>query len=190
MTLEPPTLATPRLVLRTLEDRDLDALLAMHAKPAVMRYWTTAPWSTRDEAVRFLARSREPSDSGFRLGIVRSADDTLIGHTSLFAYLPQCRRAELGYLLDDGAWHQGYAGEAVGALLRWGFEVLDLNRVQADIDPRNTASARLLQRLGFRLEGTLRDHWIVEGEVSDTGLYALLRREWAPAAGPGEGAGR
>ncbi len=68
--------------------------------------------------------------------------------------------------------------EALRGLLAYGFTELNLNRVEADIDPRNHASARSLERLGFTREGLLRERWIVDGEVSDTALYGLLRREW------------
>jgi RimJ/RimL family protein N-acetyltransferase len=68
--------------------------------------------------------------------------------------------------------------EALGALLDFGFGELDLNRIEADIDPRNSASARTLERLGFTKEGYLRERWIVGEEVSDTAIYGLLRREW------------
>jgi RimJ/RimL family protein N-acetyltransferase len=68
--------------------------------------------------------------------------------------------------------------EALGALLDFGFGELDLNRIEADIDPRNGASARTLERLGFKKEGYLRERWIVGEEVSDTAIYGLLRREW------------
>jgi len=68
--------------------------------------------------------------------------------------------------------------EALQALLEFGFGELDLNRIDADIDPRNSASARTLERLGFTKEGYLRERWIVGDEVSDTAIYGLLRREW------------
>ena len=68
--------------------------------------------------------------------------------------------------------------EALQALLQHAFDRLDLNRLEADIDPRNLASARTLERLGFQKEGYLRERWIVNDEVSDTALYGLLRREW------------
>ena len=71
--------------------------------------------------------------------------------------------------------------EALRALLDFGFGELDLNRIEADIDPRNGASARTLERLGFTKEGYLRERWIVGDEVSDTALYGLLRREWRSA---------
>lgn len=68
--------------------------------------------------------------------------------------------------------------EALSVLLDYGFAVLDLNRVEADIAPRNDGSRRTLARLGFVQEGHLRERWIVDGEVSDTHLYGLLRRDW------------
>jgi RimJ/RimL family protein N-acetyltransferase len=72
----------------------------------------------------------------------------------------------------------GYMNEALVSLLEFGFSQLALNRLEADIDPRNTASAKSLERLGFRKEGHLRERWIVAGEVSDSGLYGLLRSDW------------
>jgi len=65
-------------------------------------------------------------------------------------------------------------------LLRWAFDTLDLNRVQSETDTRNTASARVLEKLGFVREGMLRENCIVNGEVSDSWVYGLLRRQWKP----------
>ena len=71
-----------------------------------------------------------------------------------------------------------FATEAAGAVLQWAFDTLDLNRIQAETDTRNTASSRVLGKLRFVREGTLREDCIVEGEVSDSWVYGLLRREW------------
>jgi RimJ/RimL family protein N-acetyltransferase len=90
------------------------------------------------------------------------------------------RSAALGYVLDDAAWGQGYATEAAVALLDWAFDTLDLNRVQAETDTRNLASARVLEKIGFQREGTLREDCVVNGEVSDSWVFGLLRREWQP----------
>jgi RimJ/RimL family protein N-acetyltransferase len=68
--------------------------------------------------------------------------------------------------------------EAVGELLRFAFEELGLHRIEADVDPRNVASIRLLERVGFCLEGRMRERWIVGDEINDTAFYGLLRREW------------
>jgi len=86
----------------------------------------------------------------------------------------------MGYCLDESAWGQGFATEAADALLQWAFDTLDLNRVQSEADTRNTASVRVLEKLGFVREGMLREDCIVNGEVSDSWVYGLLRREWKP----------
>jgi RimJ/RimL family protein N-acetyltransferase len=97
---------------------------------------------------------------------------------SLFHFHIPSRRAEVGYALGRPYWGSGYITEALQALLDYAFQTLDLNRLEADIDPRNLASARTLERLGFQKEGHLRERWIVNGEISDTWIYGLLRREW------------
>lgn len=178
----PPEMHTLRLLLRPLQDADAEPLLAMFANPAAMRYWSTPPWTDMAQAQRRIADDRAAHERGehVALGIVLRDTGRLIGRCTLFDLWPSCRRAQVGYILDASAWGQGFAAEAVGALLRHGFDALDLNRVEADIDPRNTASARLLQRLGFTREGLLRERWIVDGEVSDSEMYGLLRREFRP----------
>jgi len=101
---------------------------------------------------------------------------------------PTYRSAMMGYCLAEAAWGQGFATEAASALLQWAFNTLPLNRVQSEADTRNAASGRVLEKLGFLREGTLRENCIVDGEISDSWIYGLLRREWEaqqsrPAAG-------
>jgi len=180
-------LHTPRLLLRPLAAADAPALLAIHADPQVMRYWSTPPWTHIDTALALVARDQAAMAAGkhLRLGLQRHSDGELIGTCTLFDLNPVCRRAELGYGLAAASWGQGLMHEALVALLDHGFQALNLNRVEADIDPRNTASARILLRLGFVCEGLLRQRWIVGNEVSDSGLYGLLQRDWQarPAGG-------
>lgn len=173
-------LRTPRLLLRPTTPADAPALLALHADPEVMRYWGTGPWTSLDEAHASIARDVAGLQQGtsLRLVLERLEDAAFLGHCSLFAFAEPSRRAEVGYCLARDAWGKGLMGEALTALLRYGFEALGLNRVEADIDPRNAASARSLERLGFVREGLLRERWIVGAEVSDTALYGLLRADW------------
>jgi ribosomal-protein-alanine N-acetyltransferase len=173
-------LETTRLVLRPFEEADAAALFAIFSDREVMRYWSTVPWESMAFAEDFVRRDREAVARGehLRLAIVRRTDQTVLGMCTLFSFVPLCRRAEVGYGLARHAWGQGYMHEAVTRLLDYGFEHLALNRVEADIDPRNLASARSLERLGFRREGHLRERWVVGGEVSDSYLYGLLLKDW------------
>ena len=184
MSLPTPALHTERLQLRPFTDADQDALFAMHSSAHVLRYWDSAPWGDRARAERFIAASRQMAEdgSGARLAIDRSSDGALfIGWCSLTRWNPEFRSASMGYCLTDAAWGNGYATEAARALLQWAFDALDLNRVQAETDTRNVASARVLEKLGFVREGTLREDCVVNGEVSSSWVYGLLRREWRPA---------
>lgn len=173
-------LETARLALRPLEPADADAVFAMRSDPVVQRYGSHPAWTERQAAVDYVARNIEATAAGThaQFAIVRRADATVVGTVTLFDLDQQCRRAQVGYVLPVAQWGNGYATEAVTALLHWGFEQLALNRVEADIDPRNVASARVLERLGFTREGHLRERWIVDGEISDSLIYGLLARDW------------
>lgn len=174
------TLRTARLLLRPLRPDDAPALFGVYSDPRVMRYWSTAPWTGIETAHALIARDLTEMQHGgyLRLGLETREGRELVGTCTLFDFVPQCRRVELGYALASARWGRGYMHEALVALLGYGFDTLDLNRVEADVDPRNLASTRSLERLGFHHEGHLRERWIVGGEVSDSGFFGLLRRDW------------
>ena len=181
-----PTLPTARLRLRPVTSDDADALFALHSNAHVLRYWDSPPWTEPERAERFIAACRQIAEegSGARLAIDRAADGAFIGWCGLTRWNPVFRSASMGYCLDDAAWGHGYATEAARAVLQWGFDSLDLNRVQAETDTRNVASARVLEKLGFVREGTFREDCVVNGEVSDSWVYGLIRREWRPSSEP------
>lgn len=182
MALPTPTLHTARLRLRPFRQADSEAIFALHSNPIVLRYWDSPPWNDRAKAARFIAicEQMQQEGSGARLAIERAGDATFIGTCNLFNWNPTYRSAKLGYCLDIPAWGQGFATEAARALLQWSFNTLDLNRVQSETDTRNTASNRVLEKLGFTHEGTMREDCIVDGEISDSRVYGLLRRDWIP----------
>ena len=174
------TLRTQRLLLRPLRESDAPTLFGIFSDRRVTRYLSRPPWDTIDQALDLIAKDQQSLASGAyaRFGIERIHGEELIGECSLFNLIERCRRAEVGYVLAFGAWGHGYMGEALISLLRFGFSQLMLNRVEADIDPRNAPSAKSLERLGFKKEGHLRERWIVGNEVSDTDLYGLLLSDW------------
>lgn len=186
MTLATPVLHTARLRLRPFTDADADSLFALHSSAHVLRYWDSAPWNDRDRAERFIAKCRTMADegTGARVAIDRASDGAFVGWCGLTRWNADYRSASLGYCLGDAMWGHGYATETAHALLRWAFDTLDLNRVQAETDTRNVASARVLEKIGFVREGTLREDCVVNGEVSDSWVFGLIKREWQPSAVP------
>jgi RimJ/RimL family protein N-acetyltransferase len=179
-TFSPIELLGERIKLRGLEERDAQALFDLYADPQVMRYWSHAPWTAFEQAEQAIAEARSDYLAGTSLHLVieHRTSGTLIGSCALFAFVPLHRRASVGYLLSKAHWGHGYLSEAMHAMLDFGFAELDLNRVEADVDARNTTSAKALERLSFCHEGNLRKRWIVAGELRDTACYGLLRDDW------------
>jgi [ribosomal protein S5]-alanine N-acetyltransferase len=175
-----PTISTARLALRLISDRDVDAMFEVFSDPVVMRYWSTPPLADREGAVALVNEIHESFERQVMLkwGVARRADNMLMGTTTLYNLDFTNRRAELGYALGRTYWGQGYMHEALQALLSYAFETLDLRRLEADVDPRNEASIKSLERLGFQREGFLRERWEVGGEIQDALFYGLLRSEW------------
>ncbi|MEO7393205.1 MAG: GNAT family protein [Ramlibacter sp.] len=177
------TLRTPRLLLRPLREADAPALFAIFSDARVSRYLSRPAWTELQLAHERITRDIEAMATGkyVRFGLEPLDGAPIIGECCLFNWVEPSRRAEIGYALGTSAWGKGHMGEALAALVEFGFSEMALNRIEADIDPRNTASAKILDQLGFRQEGLLRERWVVAGEVSDTGLYGLLASDWRAA---------
>jgi RimJ/RimL family protein N-acetyltransferase len=174
-----PAIVTPRLRLRALRADDAPALLAIFSDPDVTRYWADPPYTGLADAEALVARveAQFAARSAFRWGIVWREADAVLGTCSLYALEAAHRRAEVGFALAREAWGRGVASEAVAALVDFAFTTLGLHRIEADVDPRNAASLRTLERLGFRREGYLRERYLVGGEVQDSVLVGLLRAD-------------
>ncbi|HKO96384.1 MAG TPA: GNAT family N-acetyltransferase [Pyrinomonadaceae bacterium] len=175
-----PIINAPRVRLRRVAEDDVESLYRIFSNPEVMRYWSFPPLVDREAAVKLLSDIHE----GFRRqammkwGIARLSDDQLIGTATLFNLDLNHRRGEIGYGLDRAEWGKGYMQEALRALLEYAFNTLNLHRIEADVDPRNTGSIRTVEKLGFQREGYLRERWQVSGEIQDALFFGLLRPEW------------
>lgn len=182
--LHPIELPTPRLTLRWMTPSDADAHFAVFSDPDVVRYLGRPAWTERAQAVQAIEKTlaNYASGEGLRLGVALRETGELIGDACLWHFDDANRRCEIGYSLARAHWGRGYAVEALETLLAYGFDILDLNRVEADIDPLNAASARVLEKLGFRKEGYMPERWIVDGVPADTAFYGLLRRHWLSRA--------
>lgn len=167
------TLRTPRLIIRPLSEEDLPALVAYRNDPEVARFqgW---PLPYPPEQARQLVSAAELGSEGWVQRALALPDGPLLGDVALNTRRPQ---AELGITLCRAAQGQGYAQEAIRAVLDFAFGVLGLHRVHAGIDPRNEAVSRLLVRVGFRHESTHRQSYWHRGEWTDEAVYAVLRDE-------------
>ncbi|HEX8395070.1 MAG TPA: GNAT family N-acetyltransferase [Longimicrobium sp.] len=175
-----PTIACERLHLRWLTPDDVPALFTVFGDPEVCRYWSSPAMpaledaaALRDQIVSLFAQR-----ALFQWGVALRETDEVIGTCTLAGLDNAHRRASVGYALARAHWGRGYAGEVLARLVRFAFDDLDLHRLEADADPRNLASLRALERVGFVREGYQRERYHHMGEIQDTVLFGLLRREW------------
>lgn len=162
---------------------DLEALWTVFSDVRALRYWSREPFEAREQAAEYLAGIARGLATGalFQWAVADAATDALIGTVTLLAWDRTHRRCELGFILGHDWWGRGLASEAVRAALGFAFSSMDVHRVEADVDPENGASLRLLRRLGFREEGRLAERWFTYGEWRDTALLGLLARDYAAA---------
>jgi [ribosomal protein S5]-alanine N-acetyltransferase len=184
-----PTLDTARLRLRWLTPDDVPALFAVFGDPEVCRYWSRPALADVDAARALQAEIAEAfaDRSLFQWGIARRDTDAIVGTCTLATLSAEHARAEVGFALARACWGRGYVAEALPAMVRFAFETLGLHRLEADADPRNAASIRALERVGFVREGYQRERYHMLGEWQDGVLFGLLRREWrerCDAGGP------
>lgn len=173
---------TARLTLRPFEDTDLDDVYAYHSLPEVVRY---LPWELHDREATQAALQRKKSSTrweaegdALKLAVVLSETGTVIGEVILFWRSVPHSQGEVGYVFHPDFGGKGYATEATRAMISFGFDTLALRRIHARCDARNTASWKLMERLGMRREAYFRQNEMFKGEWSDELVYAILRDEW------------
>ncbi len=175
-----PTIATARLCLRWLTPADVPALFAVFGDPETCRYLSRPALPDLAGAASLLAEIEACFAAGslFQWGIALRETHEVIGTFTLAGITHVHRRAEVGYAMRRAHWGRGYMAEVLPTMVSHAFGALDLYRLEADVDPRNGASIRALERVGFRREGHLRERYRVNGEAQDSLMFGLLRREW------------
>ncbi len=180
-----PTLTTPRLILREFSAADAPALFRIRGDVRVTRMNSGQPMKAIDEAHDLIAKTLKAFEDKRRLDwaiVLKDAPDTgVIGRVGYNYWLRQDRRASIGYDLAFRYWGNGIMTEAVRAIVAFGFERMDLNRVEADADADNIGSIRVLEKVGFKREGLQEDQYFEWGEFHNLVLFALLRRDYFEA---------
>jgi len=166
------------LRLRPLADGDAGAVFELFGDPEVVRFMSVRRLASEGEARDFIAGIWDGFLSGtlYQWGI--ELERELVGTCTLAGIERQHRRAELGFAVLRRWWGRRVVSRALPPVIELAFEHLGLHRLEADADPRNEASLRVLERLGFRREGLLRERFFQEDEAQDAVVFGLLRREW------------
>jgi ribosomal-protein-alanine N-acetyltransferase len=171
-----PELETTRLLLRSMQLSDAEILYTLRSDPRVMRYFDGPFMPSTEAAHQFIQKVLDmfAQSEGIQWAITLKNDPTMIGTITFWKIDKEHHRAIVGYLLHPDHQGQGLMQEALGAILPYGFEQLHLHSIQADVNPNNTASMKLLERMGFVREAHFRENFYFDGKFLDTVVYSLL----------------
>lgn len=172
-----PELRTPRLLLRRITPADAPAVLRLRTDAQVMRYLDREPATGLDDVLQHigLIDANLADNTGVTWAVARAeAPDELLGTCGIWRLDLYHHRGEVGYSLLPEAWGQGLMQEALAAVCRYGFEELKLHSLEGNVNPRNAASIRVLERLGFVQEAYFRENYYFRGQFTDSAIYSLL----------------
>lgn len=173
-------ITTERLIIRAFTLADEDDMFDFESRDDVARYLFNEPRTREDNAEELAKRVTQTTleKEGDTLLLAVDYKDTVIGYVLLTLLSRDNSQGEFGYVLHPKYQGKGLASEAAVEMLRLGFETLDLHRIIGRCDPRNVASARLMERLGLRKEAHFRELEIFKGEWGDELTFAMLKHEW------------
>ena len=174
--LEVPILETERLIIRRLRMEDAPAILEILSNDDTVRYWGRPKMTQLETAEQYTRENLDWMEQGNCLywGVDERGTGKMIGTCALLRLDLDNHRAEVGYLLHRDWWCKGIMSEAMRRVIDYAFVEMKLHRLEADTDPDNDASIRLLERFGFEREGVFRDRWCVGGKWSDSLMLGLL----------------
>ncbi len=179
-----PILKTERLILREWTEDDAANLFEIFRHECVVQYTPVLEYQSHSDALRRIEGSRiffHEKKMGITWGICERESGKALGDIDFTYKYQDDFRVSLGCCFAPDAWGNGFATEALREIIRYGFEEFPLfriNRLEAGTDTRNTSSIKLLERLGFKNEGVLRDYHFERGQFVDEIIFGLLRKDW------------
>ncbi|RCW76962.1 GNAT family N-acetyltransferase [Saliterribacillus persicus] len=175
-----PILETERLILRKITPDDANSILSYLSDEEVMKYYGLEPFNTINDALDEISwyQSIHTNSTGIRWGITLKEKGIVIGSCGFHNINPQHFRTEIGFELSKEQWRKGIAVEAVEAILSYGFEYMNFQRIEALIEPPNIPSQKLVEKLGFIREGLLRNYEFTCGKFDDLYMYSLLKQDF------------
>ncbi|CAM3808077.1 GNAT family N-acetyltransferase [Mesobacillus thioparans] len=175
-----PILETERLVLRKVMNEDASSIFKYMSNEEVMKYYGLEPFESINDALDEIAwyQSIHNNRTGRRWGITLKEQGVVIGSCGFHNIVSKHFRSEIGFELSQDLWGKGIAAEAVEAIINYGFQHMNFQRIEALIEPPNCSSQKLVEKLGFINEGLLRDYEFTRGKFDDLFMYSLLKQDF------------
>ena len=171
-----PIIVTERLILRAIVLEDAAEILALRSDPEVMKYLDRPPANSIADAIEFAQKNIDQlkANEGINWAITLKENPSLIGNICFWKIDKQHHRAEIGYMLNTSQQQKGLMQEALAAVLQYGFNSMHLHSVEANVNPANEASKKILLKNNFVQEAYFRENYYYEGKYLDSAIFSLL----------------
>jgi ribosomal-protein-alanine N-acetyltransferase len=174
-----PLITTDRLFLRQIEKSDVNEIFFLRSDEKVMKYIDRSPAKTIDDAYEFIQKitEHEKNNDAVTWAITLKSNSKLIGTICYWNIQKEHYRAEVGYVLHPDYWGKGIMQEALLKVINYGFKVINLHSIEANVNPGNAASIKLLEKNKFVREAYFKENYFYNGKFLDTVIYSLLNAE-------------
>jgi ribosomal-protein-alanine N-acetyltransferase len=174
-----PVFESERLLYRKLLKSNAKDLFAIRSDDETMKYMDTLEMKTIKEAKAFIASVKDAykEKQGITWAIIEKSANIFIGHFGFWKLKPEHCRAEIGYALNRKFWGKGFMSETLNAMVNFGFNELKLHSIEANVNPNNKRSIKLLEKAGFKKEAYFKEDYLFNGTYLDSEIYSLLETD-------------
>jgi len=177
-----PEIESERLLFRKILLSDAKDLLLIRSNDDVMRFMDVIRFESIGDAEKWLHTVSESYDkeTGIMWGLVEKLSNSFVGYFGFWRMIPEHCRAEIGYALKPEFWGKGFMYETINRMVRFGFDEMRLHSIEANVNPANEKSKRVLEKIGFKKEAHFRENYLFNGEFLDSIIYSLLEKDLTP----------
>lgn len=174
-----PEFESERLLFRKILLSDAKDLLLIRSNDDVMRFMDVIRFESIGDAEKMVMSVEESykKETGINWGIVEKHSNSFVGYFGFFRIIPEHCRAEIGYALKPEYWGKGYMYETINRMVKFGFENMRLHSIEANVNPENEKSKKVLENIGFKKEGYFRENYLFNNRFLDSIIYSLLEKD-------------
>ena len=174
-----PEFESERLLFRKFLLSDAKDLLLIRSNDDVMRFMDVPRHNSISDSEKLIQLIDESykKESGIDWSIIEKHSNSFIGYIGFIRIFPEHCRAEIGYALKREYWGKGYMYETINRIVRFGFENMKLHSIEANVNPENERSKKVLEKIGFKKEAYFRENYLFDGKFLDSIIYSLLEKD-------------
>lgn len=167
-----------RLLFRKILISDARDILLIRSNNDVMRFMDVIRFESIADAEKMIQSVEESykKETGINWAIIEKHSNSFAGYFGFFRIIPEHCRAEIGYALKPEFWGKGYMYETINRMVWFGFEIMKLHSIEANVNPDNEKSKRVLEKIGFKKEAYFRENYLFDGKFLDSIIYSLLKK--------------